>query len=410
MTPVLLALLVGCGPVSLDLPEGDSGDRPAPGVRYVEDGPPESVGGLPQLDVFSEEEIHDLVLELDRDAWDDLQRNPGRYVEADFTAAGVTYAIGVRLKGTSTFEDISRKPSLKLRFDYVHEGQRFYGMRKLNLHNLTLDPILSSETMTYGFFRAADLPAPRVGYARLRINGDDVGLYTIVEVPEDDFLRRWFADADGNLYENAENYCDLTRVGCFDAEETDEGNDDALQDLIDAAGQTGSAWRTAMQAQMDWDRFVGFMAMERTIAHWDSYSFDLSNYRLYHDPTADTWAFIPWSADLGFGYRPWSYPDCGRHGVDPAAYDMGRLASSCQADAVCREDVLERMLEYADLIDAMNPGALVDAALDRVRPEAETDPDHAAEMDHFEEHGACVRQFLVDRPDVIRQWVAEAGG
>ena len=48
----------------------------------------------------------------------------------------------------------------------------------------------------------------------------------------------------------------------------------------------------------------------------------------------------------------------------------------------------------------------MDAALARVRDEAATDPDHRREMDHFDEHGACVRAFLVERPEVIRDWVA----
>ena len=42
---------------------------------------------------------------------------------------------------------------------------------------------------------------------------------------------RWYEDGDGNLYEHAENYCDFTHVGCFDADEFDEGTHDALRAL-----------------------------------------------------------------------------------------------------------------------------------------------------------------------------------
>lgn len=378
-----------------------------PRFDLVPEDEPETPPAFPTVDLFSDTDIHPMNLELSSSARSSLRSNPDRWVEAVLVVEGVEWPVGVRIKGTSTQQSVDGKPSLKVAFDYVDEGLRFDGMRRVNLHNQILDPILSSEWLQWGLFRKADLPAPRVGYARLDINDDDRGLYTIVEDIETDFLKRWFDDPKGNLYENAQNYCDFTRVSCFDVEEDDEGNNDALERLIASAPLTGSEWNAAMTDQMDWERYTGFLAMERTIAHWDSYSFDLSNYRVYHDPTADKWAFIPWSGDLGFGYRPWSYPDCGKHGADPAAYDMGLLASGCENDPQCASDVMDKMLEYADLIETVGGGDYVRTALARVRAEAATDPDHRNEMDHFDEHGACVAEFLDTRPDWVRDWVSE---
>jgi hypothetical protein len=399
-------LLLACTQPSLDPVVDSSVDSPEPGWLVEVEDTPETPEAFPELDVFSDELIHAFELDISSSARSSLRSNPREWAAVTLHVNGAAWEIGIRVKGSSTSQSIDDKPSLKLRFDFVHPEQRFYGLRRVNVHNQTLDPMLSSEWLAWGFFRAADLPASRVGYTRLSINDDDRGLYTIVEDIEDDFLKRWFEDSHGNLYENAQNYCDLTSVSCFDAEETDEGNHDALTALIADAGLTGEAWRTAMKKRMDWDRWTGFMAMEATIGHWDSYSFDLSNYRVYHDPAPDNWTFIPWSGDLGFGYRPWSYPDCGKHGVNPADHDMGRLSASCRGDAVCRNDVMDKMLEHADLIDAMGGGDLVNQALDRVREEAETDPEHRNAMGHFESHGACVVTFLDERPDWVRSWVA----
>ena len=404
-TPAVFFLLA-CGPPTVGSLELTTVEDT--GADWVDEAPgTEGVGGFGELDVFSETAIHSFSIELDSSARSSLRYNPYDMVEALFVAGGSEYPVGIRVKGSSTYSDIDDKPSLKVDFGFVADGLRFQGMRRLNLHNMILDPMLSSEVLNWAFFREAGLPAPRVGYARLDVNGDDRGLYSIVEDIEDDFLGRWFEDPDGNLYENAENYCDLTRVSCFDVEEYDEGHDDALEGLIDATDLEGDAWLEAMQSRMDWDRMVGFFAMERTVAHWDSYSFDLSNYRLYHEPSADTFAFIPWSGDLGFGYRPWSHPDCGNHGELPDEYVMGRMASGCEAVPECRDAVLDKMLEHADLIEAMGGGARVEDALDRVRAEAETDPEARWDMDHFEEHGACVADFLEGRPGVIRSWVDE---
>ena len=85
---------------------------------------------------------------------------------------------------------------------------------------------------------------------------------------------------------------------------------------------------------------------------------------------------------------------------------MGMLSSGCKADAECRDDVLDKMLVYADLIESLGGSTLVEQALTRVRDEAETDPEHKWAMDHFDEHGACVAAFVDQRPDWVRDWVA----
>ena len=387
-------LLLACTAAQVGSPQdsepGETWTVPSPGSS--------AVGGVELVDLFSDDHIWRIDLEFDSAARSDLRNRPYDWADGEFTLEGLTFPVGARIKGSSTASSFDDKPSLKLDFAYQIDGLDYGGIRRVNLHNQVLDPVLSSEWLTYKMFRDAGLPASRVGYARVYIDGDDRGLYTIVEDPEDDFLESWFDDPNGNLYENASNYCDVTRTSCFDREESDEGNDDALEALIDAAQDFDG-----VREQMDWDRYVGFLAMERTIAHWDSYSFDLSNYRLYHDPSAG-WTFLPWSADLGFGYRPWSYPDCGKHGVDPSDYDMGLLASGCHSDPECFSDVLDQMLVYADQLEGYS--ATAQQAMDRIEAEAESDPDHWNEMDHFEEHGACLVAWLDQRPDEIRDWVA----
>ncbi|MCP4807413.1 MAG: hypothetical protein GY913_12220 [Proteobacteria bacterium] len=396
-------LLLACNAVEVATP--DSASPVDEETWLVEEADHTTLEGVELVDLFSDDDIWRIDLEFDSGARSDLRNDPYDWAEGLFTLQGVSFPIGAHVKGSSTYSSFDDKPSLKLDFGYVHEGLRYGSIRRVNLHNQVLDPIVSSEWLTYGFYRAADLPAARVGYARLYIDGEDRGIYTIVEDPEDDFLRRWFDDPDGNLYENASNYCDFTSVGCFDREESDEGDDSSLEALIEAANASRGEWLAGMQDQMDWDRYVGFLAMERTIAHWDSYSYDLSNYRVYHDPSAG-WSFLPWSADLGFGYRPWSYPDCGKHGVNPSDYDMGLLASGCEQNAQCISDVLDKMEEYADLLESMEAPVLAQQAMDRVHDEAASDPDHHNEMDHFEEHGECIVAWLDQRPDEIRAWVA----
>ena len=75
------------------------------------------------------------------------------------------------------------------------------------------DPMKVSEELVYRMWREANLPASRTGYAEVTIDGTDYGLYSLVEVPDDPLLERWYDDPDGNLYENASNYCDFDGAG-----------------------------------------------------------------------------------------------------------------------------------------------------------------------------------------------------
>ncbi|MFT5682371.1 MAG: spore coat protein H [Myxococcota bacterium] len=385
-------------------------------IELVEDWETEGIEGLGNPDwdadysdeIFRDDIIHDVEITLDSGSVSDLSYDPTDYTDATLSIAGQELEVGVRIKGSSSFQSLNDKPSLKFDMDFEVPGQTLLGIRKLNMHNMYYDPSRFSEELTYGMFRAADLPAARTGYARVSINGTAYGLYSIVEVTDDPMLERWFDDNNGNLYENAENYCDLDDgVSCFDAEETDEGSNDALSAFIDAVTDDGPDWLAGVQPLLLWDDYTGFLAMEMSVAHWDSYSYDLSNYRFYHEPTEDGWTLIPSSVDLSFGFRPWSYPDCGKHGVDPGDYTMGILSSRCLSDAVCAEAVHSRILDIADQLEEMDTTATIEAAAARIRADVYEDNRSYYDEDKFEEHIICVTDWLYQRPDELREWVAD---
>ena len=270
------------------------------------------------------------------------------------------------------------------------------------------DPSFMSEELAYGMFRDHGVPAPRTGFTRLTINGDDYGLYTVIEVADDEFLERWFDDSDGNLYENAANYCDFDDgAGCFECEEDDEGNHDALAALILATTAPDDVWEEAMEPLLNWDHFHGYLATDIGLANWDSYAYDQSNYRIYHEPTLDQWSFILSSADLSFGYRPWSYPDCGVYAQDMSAYDMGLIARSCQRHADCNAAVLEHLGQLADQLEAMDTTARIQSVYERIHDDVYSDPRKPNSNADFDDHVACVTAWLEQRPAEIRAWVEQ---
>ena len=69
------------------------------------------------------------------------------------------------------------------------------------LRNNVQDPSQLHERVGMALFARLGLPAPREAHARLYVNGDYAGLYSIVEAVDKVFLDRHFAQSNGFLYE-----------------------------------------------------------------------------------------------------------------------------------------------------------------------------------------------------------------
>jgi hypothetical protein len=79
-----------------------------------------------------------------------------------------------------------------------------------------------------------------------------------------------------------------------------DGSD--LQRLAAAVREPDRSRRWARLSEtLDVDRFLTFMAMEVLIGHRDGYCLARNNFRLYHDPAADRFVFLPDGMDQLFG-------------------------------------------------------------------------------------------------------------
>ncbi len=413
---MLLTSLIACAPSSISLGGDDSpastADAQLIGDTAIERAPGDTAGGgdtdpVDDPDLYDATVIWELSLDIGRDGWDELSRDGTDYVDATLGWDNRAWPVAIHIKGSSSWQPIEDKPSLVIDVDQMVPDQEFLGAKKFYLHNDCYDPSQMSETLSYGLYREWQFPASRTSFAHLTVNGRDYGLYTVVEPHNHDFLQEWFAEPDGNLYENRDAYCDVTDVSCMEVEQDVEGGDEALERLGVAARARGAAWRPAVEPLLDWQRFIDALALEITVVHWDSYSYDLSNYQLYHEPVADNWTLLTQSMDLDFGFRPWSYPSCGQYGMDIDKYTMGMLASSCHGDDSCKEELVGRVRDYADLLEAADGAARV-RELDALIGEAvKVDPRRYYDDGEYDEHIACLEQFFADRPAQLRAW---AGG
>lgn len=263
-----------------------------------------AVGGLVEPDLFKNGIPLRIQLEVPRDGLVSLRKEPRTYVRATIRAGtNVLRDVALRLKGrTGSFRGLDDKPAFTLDFDRFVPEQRLHGLSKIHLNNSVEDPSYLHEKLGGELFRAAGIPAPRVSHALVEMNGRRLGLYVFKEGFTHEFLAQHFRRTDGNFYEPEPGPgSDVTGamrrssgVGVVD------GSD--LRQLATVAAQTNLSVRwSQLDAVLDTDRFLTFMALEVLLGHRDGYCLAKNNFRLYHDPTADRFVFLPSGMDQLLG-------------------------------------------------------------------------------------------------------------
>lgn len=210
--------------------------------------------------------------------------------------------VGVRWRGKGPK---ALKIPLALKFNQFRRGQRFHGLRKLLLNDCFEDPSFLSAFVCAEFARASGVPSPRVGFARVRLNGVDLGLHEIEEPVNKDFLQRWFESGSGNLYEGMQRDID-------EPLEQDNGSvtDQAdLKSLLAQVTEPNIARRLELlRTNLDLREVIGFVALEVACLSIDGYTLAQNNYRLYRNPISEKWTFIPHGMDQTFQdyFMPWN--------------------------------------------------------------------------------------------------------
>jgi hypothetical protein len=319
-------------------------------------------------------------------SWASLSRDPYTEVTASLGFRGAWFPeVGVRLKGVyGSLRSLDAKAAFKVDLN-AYAPHRLRGVETLTLNNMVQDPSYTHETLAYALFRALDLPAPRTGWARLRVNGEDFGLYLDVETVDDSFLARWYENPDGTLYEGAYGV-DLD--GDPAAFEYDEGPDPTDRSDIAAVGAilNGDATDAAIAAldeRVDMDQILDVMALEALLLHWDGYT-TANNYRIYDDPITGRFQMIPWGTDQTFTteyYGPY------------AGY--GRLLTFCLENAGCSARYDAALLTMADEWEAADLEGQLDTLLAFLEPEVADDPryefDDATRQAYVDQTRATIR-------------------
>lgn len=270
----------------------------------------------PGAELFTNGPIPRIQIEVSPAAYESLRRNPRQNVTATVKEGGKTYFnVALHLKGAAgSFRPVDSKPGMMLHFGRHTPDQRFHGLLKIMLNNSVQDPSYLNEKVCGYLFRLAGVPSPRTGHALVELNGRLLGLYVLKEDFHDDFLKRHFRPATGNLY-------DIKPGRDLDQELTlDFGN--GLPDKADLKAALAACrepnpearWEK-LQATVDVERFVSMMAIEALASHWDGYSRNRNNFRIYAEPATGRLVFLPNDLDQLFREPGHSIFDPGENGL-----------------------------------------------------------------------------------------------
>jgi hypothetical protein len=353
--------------------------------------------------LFQPGELLRVDIEMDPAEYDIL-RHEGRNLPQVFSgcAAGFEYShfkatvsvdgkslpdVDIRKKGFVGSLSASR-PSFKLNFDTHQPGRRLESLERMSLDNNRQDPGNTHQCVTYQLFRQAGLPAPRCNFARVTLNGEDLGIYSHVESLKKHFLRRNFASDAGNLYE-----AQLADFGEFSKENFQLKTNEEIADrsdldaVVNALQADDDNLPGLLEQVVDIDAFLSFWAMESITGHWDSATGNANNYFVYREPGSGLFYYIPWGADSAMELENLLAPGTG------PLYRYTSIAARLFRIPEYRDRFHARVLQ---LLDEVWDEAALGAEIDRIGSLTGTS----------EEKLAPAREFVAEQEARLRAAVA----
>lgn len=349
--------------------------------------------------LFAGETVPIFELELSEASIAALAQDPDTYVEGALTFGGVRLdRVGVRLKGENSFLPISQKAAFKIKLDEYVEDQELYGLKSLTFNNLVSDATYLHEWMGYRHFRMLDLPAARTGHAWIHLNGEPYSLYAFIETVDKRFLKRWFDDNDGSMWELADVDFQMAYIAQFDPE---EGEDDReiLVNLSKALAMPGEEGIAAAEPYLNWSKFLDFWAAEIIVGQFDSYPYSSpgDDCHIYSDPSdGGRLVFIPHGMDETYGD-----PTRDATGV------YGIAARRCLEVPSCEDELREKVKEQLRISEERDTSLEFDAARERLRESIVADPRRLYDLSTITSTQNTMGAFIAGRETSLSQWLSK---
>ncbi|USN98299.1 MAG: CotH kinase family protein [Phycisphaeraceae bacterium] len=225
--------------------------------------------------------------------------------------------VGIHPRGNTARNAI--KKSWKLKFNEFVPGRTVHGLEKLNINGHQNDPSVVRGKLAWDTYNGFGVPSPRASMVHLVINDgslvDDV--YANVEQIDDEFLKAWFGNDTGNLYQCGYKgrRADLRYIapgdaaayqnigGTYELEEDSGANQ--FVDLADFISFIEFADDATFAAELvdrfAVDNFLRSLAVDCVNGHWDNMWYGANNFFLYANPDTGRFEYVPYDLDNTYG-------------------------------------------------------------------------------------------------------------
>lgn len=346
-----MILLLGCaawspagGPADTEAGRVDTGVEHLPGEGEA---------------VFDPDTLHAAELRLGEVARAALLAEPYEQVEATLLWDGVDMgAVEVRLRGgDGSFRPLDEKPKWKIELD----KPGLDGLERIDMDSAVADCSYLRAPLALYAETVAGVRASRTGFSTLVVDGEDYGLYVLVEVHDEHFVDRH--DIDGNVYDGSYLWED-GHIGqkldlepdLVDLYTLMEGEDNGRADLRAVADDL---------APLDLDLLVRFFAAEAWVGHLDGYDLNQNNNEVVFDAEGRA-SLLGWDYDEAF----LPADEWGMDWTEPA----GRLGAWCRADPACHAQLLGALAEVSVTLDAAGLAERIEAWAALIGGAAAADP------------------------------------
>ena len=273
-------------------------------------------------DFFNSNVVHEIRIEIDPANWQTLKTNylANTYYPCDmvwrFEGRDVPLGhVGIRQRGTGSRSPI--KPGLGVDITRYVPDQTFLGLKAFVLRNNSQDASMMHEIVSMALMRRLGIPASREAYTRLYVNGDYVGLYTIVESIDKSFLQHNYGEDTGFLYsydypagdpayffEDRGDDPSAYTPKPFSPEthETDPAPGPLVEMITSLNRAPSESFEDAMSPYVDWNGFLNEVAVESYLAEQDGIlgDYGLNNFYIYRSDGSSRFRFIPWDKSNTF--------------------------------------------------------------------------------------------------------------
>jgi len=232
---------------------------------------------------------------------------------SDGTISETMNNVGFRLRGNTS--RVSAKKSFKITFN-AFDNQQFHEMDNMNLNGEHNDPSIIRSKLCWNLLRKFKVLGSRANHVQLFINNQYYGLYMNIESIDDKYLKKRYGTSEGNLYKclypanlqyigtNPNSYKfeqNGHRVYELKTNETEDDYTD-LANFINILNNTSvNQFPEFLEPVFNVNLYLKALAVEVLTAHWDNYSFNQSNYYLYHNPKTGKFDYIDYDMDNTFG-------------------------------------------------------------------------------------------------------------